>query len=244
MRCLHLLVASRVPIGGRELAHLLQMEQTRANRLLGTLAATGMAEKTADRKYRAGAGVHVLAALSLHGSSLLSCALPYLEALRAPGRTVALGLLWQQHVCFLYHARPETGTGNALGRHELVPAGLSSTGIILLAAREDQAEVDALVEHLGNHPEKVREPLAKAVATARRNQFARLTFLRGDVSLAVAIGHPVIAGLAVAGKMAENEIAPTVKLLREVAAQVSEDLSVASRSLEPSPLPPPPLLHI
>ncbi len=244
MRCLHLLVASRAPIGGRELADLLQMEQTRANRLLGTLASTGMAEKTADRKYRAGAGVHVLAALSLHGSPLLSCALPHLEALRTPGRTVALGLLWQQHVCFLYHARPETRREHALGRHELVPAGLSSTGIILLAVREDRADVDALVRHLGNHPEAVREPLAKAVAAARRDHFARLTFLNGDISLAVPIGNPVIASLALAGKMTEKEISSTVKLLREVAVKIGEDLALVSRSLEPSPLPPPPLLHI
>ena len=223
MRCLHALVASPAPLGSREMATLLEMEPTRANRLLGTLVSVGMAEKTADRKYRAGAGVHVLAALSLHGSLLLSCALPYLEELRAPGRTVALGLLWQQHICFLYHARPGMRMGSAIGRHELVPAGLSSIGVMLLAAKEDRKEANAVVRQLGDHPESVREPLAESMTAARAESFSRLTFHSGDISLAVGVGSPVIAGLALAGKMPEKNVASTVTTLRLTAAKISAD---------------------
>ncbi len=77
------LVSAREPVGSRELARELGFEPTRVNRLLGTLAQLGLAARTADRKYAAGPGIHVMAALSLTGSRLLKAARPWMEQLHA-----------------------------------------------------------------------------------------------------------------------------------------------------------------
>ena len=110
VRCLQAVATAGVPIGGRELARRLEMEPTRANRLLKTLAAQGFLHQDGDRKYQPGAGMHVLAAQSLHGSGMLQRALPVLARLRRrrPALIVALGVLWHDQVSYLYHADPQT----------------------------------------------------------------------------------------------------------------------------------------
>src|SRR5687768_12021147 len=65
---LQALATSEEPVGSRELARRLGLENTRVNRLLKTLAAIGMAEQNVVRKYSPGPGMHVLAAQSLYAS--------------------------------------------------------------------------------------------------------------------------------------------------------------------------------
>ena len=56
------------------------------------------------RRYAPGPGLHVLAAMSLRGSRLLTRALPHLRDLMAaePECRIALGVLWRSHVCYLF----------------------------------------------------------------------------------------------------------------------------------------------
>src|SRR5450432_664771 len=96
--CLQALTAAEDAIGSRELARRLGLEPTLANRLLGTLAELGLAERTPERKYRPGPGIHVLAAQSLRGSGLLQAALPVIRGLLDEGLAVALGVLWRSDV--------------------------------------------------------------------------------------------------------------------------------------------------
>ena len=68
---LQALAMSPEPIGSRELARQLGIDSTKVNRLLKTLAYLGIARQTANRKYTAGPGMHVLAAQSLFASGLI-----------------------------------------------------------------------------------------------------------------------------------------------------------------------------
>ncbi len=145
-------------VGSRELARRLGMEHTRVNRLLGTLADLGLAERTADRQYRPGPGLHGLAAGALRGSGLLQAALPEIRALHAQGLGVALGLLWLGRVVYLYHGKPQAPLEDNLAVHAPWQPEDSSIGSVLLSGA--------------------------ASATV-------------PGSLAVPIGEPAIAGLAV-----------------------------------------------
>ena len=77
---LQALATSPDPVGCRELARRLDIDPIKVNRLLKTLAYLGIARQTADRKYTAGPGMHVLAAQSLFASGLIR------RALRSHGR--------------------------------------------------------------------------------------------------------------------------------------------------------------
>src|SRR3569832_2831769 len=113
---LQALATSPEPVGCRELARRLQADPTKINRLLKTLAYLGIARQTANRKYTAGPGMHVLAAQSLFASVLIRRALPELEALRRFGHTVALGVLLGVNVSYLFHAPPGIVASRGRGR--------------------------------------------------------------------------------------------------------------------------------
>ena len=195
IQCLQYLAAAGRPVGSREMARFLGVEHTRVHRAIGTLELLGLAEKTPDRKYCTGPAVHVLAAQSLRGSSLLACALPHLRKLRAGGHTVALGVLWRDHVCYLVHARPGDSMEEAIGRHELWPAERSSLGVALL-----------------------RQPGGRARAAGG----ARLRYPDGTVSYGVPIGSPPIAGLAASRRgLKGREARDLVSRLRRAAAEIA-----------------------
>lgn len=226
MHVLQMLVAEGQPVGSREMAQRLGLEPTRVNRLLGTLAFIGLAEQTPERKYRPGPGIHVLAAQSLQGSNLLAAALPHLERLRgAPSLTVALGVRWQTQVCFLFHARPGMRLDEAIGTHRLESAGHSSIGVLLLARDHNNAAVVAAAEEeMRGVATAPREPLAASVVHAKEHGFARLVYPSGDVSLAVAVGEPPVAGIALAGRFDAAREPGLIEQLRHAATLIAVDL--------------------
>ena len=174
LEVLHALCGAEEPVGSRELARRLEMEPTRVNRLLGTMALLGLAERTADRRYRPGPAVHVLAASSLRSSGLLQAALPEIRELLKAGHPTALGVLWRDHVCYLFHGKPNQPLERGLGGHQLYPAAWSSIGTVLQAMKGDV------------HPE------------IRRQGWAWVVPPHGNGgSLAVPIGDPVVAALAI-----------------------------------------------
>lgn len=136
-------------IGSRELARQMGWEPTRANRLLGTLRDLGLAEQDAERRYRPGPGVHLLAAQCLHGSGLLAAAIPVIRELRQPTLGFAMGVLWQGKVCYLLHAGAGKPIEEGMRRSNLFPADESSIGMMLEAAtsgptRTPAAEIAAI----------------------------------------------------------------------------------------------------
>jgi DNA-binding IclR family transcriptional regulator len=230
VECLQALIAEGAPLGSSSLARQLGLNQSTVSRLLGTLSAIGMAERTSGGKYRPGPGVHVLAAQSLRGSHLLTVALPILEELRAPGLAIALGVLWRDSICYLYHARP--GLRGVIGSHALVPATHSSTGILLLS-RLERSDSGKRLRNLQETERRTIETPKDAVSSARDKGHARLTFPSGDTSLAVAVGHPAVASLAFAGKFTATEEKARLIQLIDTAAIITADLSAALASQEP-----------
>lgn len=219
LECLQALAGAERPVGSRELARLLDLEPTRANRLLGTLALSGLAERTPGGKYAPGPGLHVLAAMSLRGSRLLSKALPHLETLRteARGFAVALGCLWRRQVAYLFFAESGARLEAAVAGRALFAAEQSSIGLALLAAKS-AAELRALYRE---RPPAEQAAILRSVAEVRRQGWA----LVGGRTLGVAVGSPPVAGLALAGKPTPRVRPGLVAKLKETAEAITRDLA-------------------
>src|SRR4051812_46086597 len=213
---LQALASAAEPVGCRELARQLGANTTRVNRLLKTLAYMGIVRQTSDRKYAPGPGMHVLAAQSLFASGLIRRALPELERLRRFGHTVAMGVLWNDSVSYLFHAPPGIEAARGLGRIGVLPATTSGIGIVLLSQLPDD-EVRELYgdREIPMFPDGV-ESLLATLATTREQKFARVHVAdeRDHHIVAVATGEPVVAGLAMSGWIPETATADLVEALR------------------------------
>ncbi|HEY1141063.1 DNA-binding IclR family transcriptional regulator [Lysobacter sp. OAE881] len=219
---LQALASAPEPIGCRELARQLDANPTRVNRLLKTLAYLGIARQTADRKYTAGPGMHVLAAQSLFASGLIRRALPVLEDLRRFGHTVAMGVLWNDSVSYLFHAPPGLEAAKGLGRIGLLPATTSGIGIVLLSQMSDE-EVRELYEgvEIPMFPAGV-ESLLATLAQTREQGYARVHVAddRDHHIVAIAMGDPVHAGIAMSGWIPDAATSELVAALRQAAIEI------------------------
>lgn len=176
------------------------------NRLLKTLAHLGLTERTAQRKYRPGPGIHVLAAQALYGSGLLRRAAVHLEELNRFGLIVAMGVLWRDHVCYLYHAMPGMSVAEALGRVELFPAMRSGIGVALLAR-------DADLRRFGGDERAT-------LKTARERGYALVEQEHGR-SLGVALGGNDQAAIALSGVISDSQASTLAAALRATADAIS-----------------------
>ena len=213
---LHIGTASR-PVGSREMARELGIEHTKASRMLGTLAGLGLAEKTADRKYTPGPGIHVLAAMSLSGSSLLAAALGPIEALRKETKMlVALGVLWRDHVCYLYHGGPGQRLRAAISGHGLFSAQRSSIGMLLLSELNDKE----VIQRLPSSPRSILAELKRI----RKHNYALVE--GNNQSMAIGISSPYIAGLAVSGTIDKSCKSGLLKRLHATAEAIEANMNM------------------
>lgn len=219
LACLQALAVTGEPLGGRDLARRLGWNPMRVNRLLKTLAYLGVARQSPDRRYTVGSGMHVLSVQSLLASGLLRRAVEPVQALPWRAHAIALGVLWRDQVCYLFHAAPGQPLTSALGAHPLYPATQSSIGMMLLAHQSEPQIRDLfgdrpipgypggagrLIRELkrirdGGHAYVVqkRSPYTASVAVADR-----ITALRGTGAVAsgdAAKGPTVAAGFAPRG---------------------------------------------
>lgn len=202
VECLLLLSASSEPIGPREMARKLSTDPTRTSRLLGTLASIGLAERNAEGRYSPGAGLHVLAAMSLRGSRLLSAALPVIEELKeATGLPAALGVLWRSQVVYLYHGPAKAPVSAGIAGHDLYPAAESSIGRVLLAQSFGGVEL-----------------LGEALRRKIRAQGYAVNELG---SVAVPVGAPAVAGLSLMC-MEKSDLPRLIEQLQIAAIQIVE----------------------
>jgi DNA-binding IclR family transcriptional regulator len=207
LACLQFLAAHDGPIGCRDLARQMGLETTRVNRLLGTLSFLGLAEQDAERRYQSGPGMHVLSAQALKGSRLLQRALPVLEPLRRTKLTVALGVLWRDQVCYLYHGEPGRPITEGVFHFDLFPAEQSAIGLMLLARQKNPAGLSATTR--------------RRLPSIRRDDYCFLERPEADNALAVSIGTPAVAALAFAGAFKESETAPLLTQLRAAATRIA-----------------------
>lgn len=196
------------PAGTRELARRLGWNAMRVNRLLKTLAQTGMARRTPEGRYSPGAGLAVLAAQSLHASGLVRAASDALHDLPKT-HGVALGVLWRDQVCYLFHLPAGVRDLGMLGTHPPFDARSSSIGRMLLALRGDDGP---------------------GLATARKKGWAYVVqdMKKGQASLAVPVGSPPVAGLALTDVKDEAEAKRLLPILQRAAERI------ALRSFEPA----------
>ena len=229
IECLEMLVSVQRPLGVRELARMLQMEHTCANRLLGTLAHLGLAERTPNHKYMPGPGIHVLAAMSLRGSRLLASALRRLPPLMNQMKDcdIALGVLWRSYVCYIFFGASGRPFDESIGNTAPYEAERSSIGRVLLAHLSPQTVWDVYRTRTRNclsNPQ--RKELLRDLARVRRQKYALVRDAR-NLSIGVPVGYPPVAGLAVAGNISARRVPDIVKQLHEISALISADLTAA-----------------
>ncbi len=206
------LASSTGPVGSREMSRRIKMEHTRVSRLLGTLTQLGLAERTADRKYRPGPGIHVLAANALRSSGLLQAALPEIRLLLDAGYGAALGVLWRDEVCYLYHGMPGQPLERGLAGSATFPAERSSIGMAVNAFR--------------------LEPDRRLFRGQTLGEVRRRGWARSDVSpigpsgqsIAVPIGNPAIAGLAAIPATGTWDQDAVVAMLTDGAARIAAQM--------------------
>jgi DNA-binding IclR family transcriptional regulator len=219
---LQALASAPEPVGCRELARQLGANTTRINRLLKTLAYMGIVRQTSDRKYTSGPGMHVLAAQSLFASGFIRRAMPVLENLRRFGHTVAMGVLWNDSVSYLFHAPPGIEAARGLGRIGLLPATTSGIGIVLLSQLQDDEVRELYGERdIPMFPEGVESLLATLEKT-RTQGFARVHVAdeRDHHIVAVPVGNPVYAGIAMSGWIPESATVELVEALLSAAREI------------------------
>lgn len=216
LACLQTIAMREEPAGVRELARELELSPTRVSRLLSTLAHLGLVSQTANRKYKAGPGIHVLAAQSLHASPLLARSLPKLLELRRDGYTAALGVLWNRHVCYLFHERPGQRLEESIARHQVHPAERSALGMALLAASGAKTPKEPCLDmdYLGL-PSRWDEALAEI----RRRGYAALRYPNGEISVGVVI--ETAGAIGASGVMEVGEVPALAVRLRDIAGSIS-----------------------
>ncbi|OGV77418.1 MAG: hypothetical protein A3K19_12590 [Lentisphaerae bacterium RIFOXYB12_FULL_65_16] len=225
LACLQMVVMADAPIGSREVARRLGLEPTRVNRLLGTLAHLGLVEKTTNRKYRPGPGLHVLSAQSLRGSGLLPVALPHLRPFAAERVTVAMAVLWQRHVCYLIHAAPGHRPEEGIAGHGLYATHESIMGVSLLADKSD-AEIRELYVD-GAQPALSNEAFATLmdeVRAARQQGYSFRHDPTGKVAFAFNVGEPAVAAISLTGQITEPRIPALIERLRAAARAITAEL--------------------
>lgn len=220
---IEMLAAQKEPVSCTELAKYLNMEKTRANRLLKTLAFLGIAYQTENRKYSAGGGMHVLAAQSMFGSGLIRRALPVLENLHQYNTVVALGVCWQTSVSYFYHHSPGMSIADSLGRVNLFPASISSIGRAILASLSNE-KIESLYEGKEITGFKTMSDFLEEIEKTRERGYA-LVKDRDDAknNIGVAVGKPVYAAVALSGNIEDEEIQKYVDILSEASIQITKN---------------------
>lgn len=217
------LAASSEPVSGITLAKRLDMDPVRVSRLLMTLAWMGIAHRDKSRRYTIGPGMHILSTLNLGASGQLRKVIDHLEPLLDYPYTVAAGVLWRDMVTYLYHRSP--GQQPVEGIQQLVrPATHSSIGIAMLAQLSDD-EIHEIYDQRSQPFAGLYSDvsaLLNAIDEVRRVGYAALRYPT-HVSLAMAVGHPPYAAIAISGFSTKKEERQFCTLLREIAERIAAD---------------------
>ncbi|WCE29149.1 helix-turn-helix domain-containing protein [Vibrio sp. SCSIO 43137] len=192
IRCLQYLASSDEPLGCRELARQLDMNPSKVNRLLMTMASIGLTTQDNKRRYLPGSGIHALGAQAMRSSNLFRKSITVLENIAPHDHIVALGVLWEDKVVYLYHSKPGQDRYEALLDYKIQPATNSVIGICLLAEHSDEK----LIQLLGEDRLSSIRPLIEKMRTEHH---VFLNHSDGELSMAVPIESVDKAALAFAG---------------------------------------------
>ena len=208
---------SNGPRGVRELARELGMTSTRLQRYLATLAGAGLTQQTEDRRYEVGPGIHALSAISAAASGLACRALDVLPDLDELNLQIALGVIWRGKMTYLYHRHPSEPRAQAIGHLGGFPADQSAIGRVLLSQQSAEQYAQSCSEMRMQGIEFDEEALWHEVALAREQGYALIDRPKsGEETLAIGVGDPFCAGLAVTGAVA-NRLEELLPRLRKAA---------------------------
>lgn len=224
-RCLQFVVSSEEPCRVTKLAAELDLEKTRVHRLLRTLGHLGLVVQTNGRRYAPGPAIPVLAAQTLHATHFADKALPHLEALRRKvGLTVALGVLWERSVSYLYHGAADAKLEEAIGGHALLPASQSSLGIACLARITD---TDVAARYKGHALAGLgtMKDLRAELAQTRAQGYAFVNTSGQRRTLAVSLPNSPSLALGVA-EILRGDVAGLLPQLRATAAAIDQGLTL------------------
>ncbi|MBE8168823.1 MAG: helix-turn-helix domain-containing protein [Shewanella sp.] len=223
--------SSDKPIAGRELSRVLQLDITKVNRMLRTLAYLGLVRQTPDRKYTAGSGMHVLAAQSLYAAGYIQNAIKPLESMKEYGLIVAMGVLWQNKVTYLYHALPGMDSMDAIGRLSYYPATLSGVGLALLAQLGDDELVHLYKDKTIEGFDDDFDLLMTKINQTRSDKFVRLETTNSKLknsktyTIAVNVGQPVYSAIALSGWIPQESTEELVSVLKEKALEIEQAIT-------------------
>lgn len=223
LECFQWVISSPSPVGVRELSRMLEFETTRVHRMLKTLSHLGFVQQLENQKYTHGPAVHVLSSQILFASDLTKNALKYLPLLENLKLNIALGVIWRDHISYIYHGAPGVNCTDALGRAGLFPASDSSIGLVLLSNMKD-ADIRSLYKQkpILGHKDDV-ESLLKKIHRVRALGYAIHHNTNGHTSIGVSIGKPAIAGLAAFGKISPDNYKHIINRLQEVSKMISSN---------------------
>ncbi|MFZ4779037.1 MAG: IclR family transcriptional regulator domain-containing protein, partial [Terrimicrobiaceae bacterium] len=170
--------------------------------------------------------ISVIAAQTLHATRFGERALPHLEKLRHSLRkTVALGVLWEHSISYLYHGTGQERMEKAIGGHELWPATKSGLGIAILSRFTDEE----ISERFTGHPIPPFENLKDLCAVldkTRTQGYAFVHTIGNKWTLAVSLENSPSLAVGISGRLTESHVAAILPRLRETAAAIDEGLSL------------------
>ncbi len=218
------IMAASGPVSGVDLCRRFDMEATRVHRLMRTLAHMGFVRQDSRRRYIPGIAVNVLAAQGLASAGLMQRALPVLRELSCShgNCVIALGVLWEMSVSYLYHAEPGMSFEKGIGRLSYYPASQSVIGLMLVSLLSE-SELRIRRSHL-LRSEGLRKSWVPGRAQRRkiRKQGYCVTDAEDEssYSVAVPIGNDGWVGLALSRVDARIDQQKTVTILRESARRI------------------------
>ena len=236
--CLQAVASRSEFVGVSELSKVLDLEQTKVHRLLRTLAHLGFTQQDSSRKYGPGPAIYALAAQTLYASHFIRDALGPLEELRAKQpHIVAMGVVWNRRVNYLYHAKRGTPLEQAIGTFGTWPAADSGIGLAVMASFDDE-EILRLYE--GRELEFYKtgvKGLLKRLKEVRKTAHATVD-THGEEQHTT-IGLPLLSnpmvGVAVTGKIKADQKDKILGMLRETVGAI--DANAERFAADPSPNP-------
>ncbi|KXX69298.1 helix-turn-helix domain-containing protein [Flammeovirga sp. SJP92] len=208
------------PASVKDISEMLNMEKTKVNRLLRTLSFLGYTYQDSQRRYIPGAAVHVLAAHSLHASKVFQIAFKYIEPLLELDCVVAIGVLWNNHVSYLYHWSPGMSTMEAIGKMAVYPLEKSSIGQILLAHR-DEVDLDYVVKDL-----KLSKEYTDQLKIDKENGYSVIKNEKTSIAVRVNTADDIAIALSDFDGNHTNE--EVVELLKKTTLQIQSAFQAAS----------------
>ena len=231
---LEMLAESPEGLGPSEVGERLEVHKATASRLLGTLAARHLVERTPSGRYRLGAGMVRLAGFAIHGTGLVTTARPEIEALSArTGETVTLGILEGLHVLYVdeVYDRHSIISANWIGRRS--PVHCSSSGKVLIAFDDDRLEqvLRATLEGRTRHSLTDPEALRTVLAEVRQRGFAASTSELEEglntVAAPVRVEGRVVAAVSISGpsfRLPARDLPRLAPLAERACAAIARDM--------------------